>query len=208
MEVVVWTRKQTDRPWRTHPLETAERGACQDTDRNRPSEVHSLPGDGRGRYLSGHRNKPTDQGALTDWRQQREGLVRTWKEIDRPRRTYLLEPAEGGTCQDTGKNRPTKVHSLSGYGRGRDLSGHGNKRTNQGALTFWRRQREELVKTRKEKDRARLTHSLETAEGGTFQDTERKHPSKAHSPPGDRRGRDLSGYGRKQTERGKLTNWR
>ena len=38
---------------------------------------HSLPGDSRGRDKSGHVKKPTRQGALTSWRQQMEGQVRT-----------------------------------------------------------------------------------------------------------------------------------
>jgi len=37
---------------------------------------------------------------------------------------------------------------------------------------------------------------------------ERKRPSKAHSLPGDSRGRDLSGYRRNATEQGTLTNWK
>jgi hypothetical protein len=62
--------------------------------------------------------------------------------------------------------------------------------------------------TRKGSDRARGTHSLETAEGGSVQDTERSRPSKGNSRPGNRRGRDKSGHEKKVTERGALTNWR
>ena len=74
------------------------------------------------------------------------------------------------------------------------------------------------------------THSLETAEGGSIQDVERKRLSKGYSLPGDRtgrdksehseqvpneghsqtgdhRGRDKSGHGKKATERGALTVW-
>ena len=83
-EGLVVTRKETDRPRRTHPLETAEGGTCQDTERNRPTEAHSPTEDGRGRELSGQENKPTDRGALTSWRWQREGpgLVKKRKETD------------------------------------------------------------------------------------------------------------------------------
>ena len=121
------TQKETDRPRHTHKLKTAEGESCQDTEgnrlskgthaletgkggtcqgaeRNQLSEVHSPTGDGRGRNLSGHGNKPTKQGALTSWKQQREGLVRTQKETDRARGTYVLEMAEGGTRQDTETN--------------------------------------------------------------------------------------------------------
>ena len=149
---LVRTQKETDRPRRTHKLETAEGGACQDTERDRPTEVHSLPEDGRGRNMSGHQKKPADRGALTSWRRQREELVRTQKETDRPRRTHFLETAEGGTCQDmertdrlrrthiletagggtcqdTERNGPTEAHSHPGDGMGWDLSGHRKKPT-------------------------------------------------------------------------------
>ena len=203
-------------------------------ERNRLTEAHSQTGDGRGRDLSGHGKKTTYRGALTSWRRQREGLVRTQKETDRPRCTHIpiLETTEGGTCQDTERNRPTEAHSLSGDGRERDLSGHGKKQTDRGALTNCRRQREGLVRTRKETDRPRRTHILilETAEEGTCQDTERKRlteahslsghhdsrrrdlsghgkkPTNAHSHSGDGRGRNLSGHGKKQTDRGTLTS--
>jgi hypothetical protein len=107
------------------------------------------------------------------------------KKTDRARPTHSLETAEGGTCQDTGK-----------------------KPTEQGPLTPWRWQREGLVRARRVTDRARPTHSLEMAEGETYQDTERNRPSKAYSHPGDRRGSELSGNGKKHTERGRLTSWR
>ena len=181
---------------------------CQDTERNRPTEAHSPSGDGRGRDLSGHRKKHNEQGALTSWRWQTEGLLRTQKETDRARRTHVLKTADGGTCQDTERNQPSKVHSPTGDSRGRDLSGHGKKPTEQGTLTCWSRQREGLVGTWKEIDQARRTHSLETVEGGTCQDNERNRLIKAHSLSGDGRLRGLSGHGKKPTERDTLTSWR
>ena len=138
----------------------AERGTCQNTERNRSTKAHSHPADGRGR------------------------LVRTQKEIDRPRRTHFLETAEGSTCQDTETNRPTEAHSHPGDGRGKYLSGHRKKPTDRGALTSWRRHKEVLVKTWKETDRQRRTHILETAGGGTCQDTERSRPTEVHSQTG------------------------
>ena len=101
------------------------------------------------------RQQPT--GALTNWRQQREGLVRTWKETDQLRRTHNLETAEGwlvgtwketdqprythqletgggGTCQDMERNQLTKAHMLK-MAEGGTWSGHGKKLTEQGALT-------------------------------------------------------------------------
>ena len=185
--------------------------------------------------MSGHGKKSTEPGALTSWRRQREGLVRTRKEIDQARRTHFLETTKGGTCQDTERNRPSQAHSLpaddeggtsqdkennrlseahslpedgrgrdfsgternrpseahsqAGDGRGNDLSAHSKKSTDQGTLTAWRRQRERLISTQQEIGRPRHTHFLETAEGATCQDTERNRLSKAHSLPGDDKGR-------------------
>ena len=144
------SRKDTDRARRTHILETAEGRTCQDTKRNRTREAYSRSGDGRGRDLSGHGKKQTKLGALTFWRWQRVGLVRTRKETHRAGCTHQLEMAEGGTCQDTKRNRLSKVHSRPGDNRWRDF-----------------------VRTRKETDQAKCTHVLETADGGTCQDTEK-----------------------------------
>jgi hypothetical protein len=68
--------------------------------------------------------------------------------------------------------------------------------------------REEQVRTRKESDRARDTHQLEIASGGTSQDTETNKPSEGYSHSGDRIRRDKSGHGKNPTERGALTFWR
>ena len=199
---------QRNRQRRTHFLEAAEGGTCQDKERIRPTKAHSHPGDDRGRDLSGHRKKQTGRSQLTSWRRQREGLVRTRKETDRPRRTYNLEGAEGGTCQDTQINRPPEAHSQPGSVRGRDLSGHGKKPTDRGTLTNWRWQKERLVRTRKQTDRLRRTHKLETAVGGTCQDTERNQPTEVDSHSGDGRGSDLSGHRKTLTDQGALTSWR
>jgi len=50
--------------------------------------------------MSEHRKKAAEKGALTSWRPQREGDVRTQKEIDQAKDTYKLETTEGGTSQD------------------------------------------------------------------------------------------------------------
>ena len=88
-----------------------------------------------------------------------------------------------------------------------DLSGHGKKASEQGALTNWRPERERHVKAQKKSDRARGTNFLETAGGGTRHDTERKRwvIGARHSRPGDRRGGDLSEHGKAATEPGALT---
>ena len=80
--------------------------------------------------------------------------------------------------------------------------------TEQGALTIWRPQREVQVRAQKGSNQTRNTHKLETTEGGTSQDMERKQPSKGHLLSGDHRGRDKSGYGKKVTKQGALTSWR
>jgi len=46
------------------------------------------------------------------------------------------------------------------------------------------------------------THKLETSEGGTSQDTERKQPIQGHLLPGDHRKRDKSEYRKNTTKPG------
>ena len=144
------TGKETDRSRGTHVLETVEGDMFQNTERTRPSEGHSRPGDGRGSDLSGHGKKSTEGRTLTLWRRQRVRLVRALKEIVRSRGTHCLETAAGGTCQDTERSQPIEGHSQTGDGGGRDLSEHGKKPTEREALTSWRRQRDRLVRARKE----------------------------------------------------------
>ena len=114
------------------------------------------------------------RGALTLWKWQRDGHVMARKKTDRPICTHFLQITDRGTCQDTERNRACDAHSLAGNGRGRDLSKHGKELTQQRALTCWRRQREGLVRTCKQLDRAKHTHSLEMAEEGTCQDKGKK----------------------------------
>jgi len=187
--------EEIDRVRNTHFLEMAEGGTSQDTKRNRPTEAHSLPGDGRGgtgwdmernqqieahslpghgrgRDKLGHRKKLIDRGTLTSWRRQREGQIKAQKETDR-RVTHFLEATEGGTSQDMERKKPSEGHLRPGEGRGRDKLGHRREPTEQGVLTSWRPQRDGQVRTQKERNRERGTHSLERAEGGISQDMER-----------------------------------
>jgi hypothetical protein len=60
----------------------------------------------------------------------------------------------------------------------------------RGALTSWRAHRDGLVRTWKGSERARGTHSLESASGWTSQNMERKRASKGHSLAGERIGMD------------------
>ena len=94
-------------------------------------------------------------------------------------------------------------HSQTGNSRGTDLSGHGKIRPSRGTHPL------ETVEGGACQDMERIrqnggTHVLETAEGGLVK--MRKETDRGHLPTGDGRGRDLSGRGKKLTERGALTN--
>jgi len=101
----------------------------------------------------------------------------------------------------------------------------------KGSLRPGEGRRREKLRIRKEIDRPRGAHILETtegrsgqnteqkrpsedtdqlerAEGGTSQNTERKQLSKGHSPTRDGRGKDKSGHGKKAVGQGVLTPWR
>jgi hypothetical protein len=86
-------------------LETASGGIGQDTKRKQPSE------------------------ALTNWRQHREGQVRTQKESDQATGAHILEMVSGGTSQNTKRKRPSDGHSLPGDRVGKEKSGHGKEAT-------------------------------------------------------------------------------
>ena len=251
-EEQVRIRKESNRARGTHILETASGGTSQGTERIRPGKGHSLSGDRIGWDKSGRGKNPTqrgaltfwrrrqegqvrrnqtERGALTPWRRHREGPVRTQKESDRARGTHILETASGGTSQETEIIRPSEGHSLPGDSIGWDKSGHGMNEIQRGTLTFWRQRQEGQVRTRKESDRARGTHTLKTASGGTSQtrkewdrargthtlgtasrgtsqDRERIRPSEGHSRTGHGIGMDKSGHRKNWTQRGALTNWR
>ena len=57
-------------------------------------------------------------------------------------------------------------------------------------------------RTRKESSRARSTHLLEIASGGTIQDTKRMQPSEDRSPTGDGIGTDKPDRRKNASERG------
>ena len=167
--------------------------------------------------------------ALTSWRPHREGQVRTRKESDQERVLHQLETASGGGCQDTKRKQVSEGNSLSGNRIRRDKSGNG-KETERGEPTFWRPHQEGYVTTRKESDRAKGTHFLETPSGQISQNTEsdgawaltfwrphqegevrtrkEKRPSEGHTHSGDRIGRDKSGRKAKEIKRRALTSWR
>jgi len=123
----------------------AKGGTSQDTERKQLSKGCLLSGDGRGRNKLGHR-KVTKQHALTFWRWQRGGQVRTQKESDQEvRSTHILEIAEGGTSHEMGRSNQVRgTHKL---------------KTRDGGQ----------VRTQKESNQLRATHSLKIVEGGTSQ---------------------------------------
>ena len=208
MEGQVGTQKQYHRARGTHILETASGGTSQNTETILPREGHSHPGDGIRRDKSGHRNNPTEREALTYCRRHRGGQIRTQKQSHSVRGTHILETASGGISQDTETIPPSEGHSLPGDGIGRDKSGHRDNPTKRGALTLWRRYREGQFRTQKQSHRARGTHILETAVGGTGQDTETIPPREGHSLSEDSIRMDKSGHRNNPTERGALTSWR
>ena len=192
----------------THILETASGGTSQNTKRIPSNEGHSLSGDGIGRDKSEHRKNSTERTALTRWRRHREGQVRIQKESHRAMGTHQLQTTSGRTSQDTERIPPKDGHSPTGDGIGRNKSGYRKNPTKRGALTTWRRNREGQVRIQKQSHRARGTHILATASGGTSQDTETIPPSEGRSHSGDGIGRDKSGLQKNPTERWALTCWR
>ena len=94
------------------------------------------------------------------------------------------------------RNRPSEGHSQPGDDKGRELSGHGKKPTTRGALTPCRQQREGLVRTRKETDRARGTHKLESR-GCDFSGQGKNRLSEGYSRyslPGEHKDKARSGH--------------
>jgi hypothetical protein len=65
---------------------------------------------------------PSERRALTAWRAEAEGQVRTRNESDRATGTHGLEGADRGTSQDKERIRASHGHSLSGGYRPRDKS--------------------------------------------------------------------------------------
>ena len=164
--------RESDRARGTHNLKTASGGTSQDTERIRPSKGNSPTGVGIGRDKSERGKNPTKRGALTNSSRNWERQVRTRKESDRATYTHELKSESGETSQNTERIQLSKGNSLSGDRIGGDKSGRGKNLTERGALTSWRRHRDEQVRIQKESDRARGTHILELELGGTSQNTE------------------------------------
>jgi len=110
------------------------------------------------------------RGALTLCRAHREGRVRTLKETECARGTHELSSAQGGSSQDTERNRAHEGHSQTVERTGRE------------------------VRTLKETEQVRGTHGLSSAQGGSSQDTERNQACEGHSQTVERIGRVKSGH--------------
>ena len=67
------------------------------------------------------------QVTLTNLREQRLGLVRTWKASKLASNTHKLERAEVGIGENMESKQASKGHLLSRDGRGWDLFEHYNK---------------------------------------------------------------------------------
>ena len=76
------------------------------------SEVHSLARESRDQDWLGHKKKASQQWALTSWRRQRLGLVRTQKESKQAKATCFLEREKVITHKDSKPARDT--HNLEG----------------------------------------------------------------------------------------------
>jgi hypothetical protein len=109
--------------------------------------------------------------ALTHWRTKSDGQVDTRKESERVRETHELEGTVRRKSEDTEKKRASERHSHPGERRATDKSGYGRQARKREALTCWR-QSNGRVKLRKESERGRGAHILESAEQQTNVDTE------------------------------------
>ena len=98
----------------THSLEGVKVATSQEAERKQASKWHSLAGEGRGGDLEGHRKKANHSGALTSWREQRLGMVRTVKDKKPSRATHFLERAEVRNSQEVERKPASNLHSLPG----------------------------------------------------------------------------------------------
>ena len=159
----------------------------------RASEGHSRSVESRHKDKSGHGNNASQEGALTSWRAQKQGQVRTRKECEPGRDTHILESPDTKTSQDTERMRASEGYSPTGEPRHKDKSEHGKNASQRGALTNWWAQIQRQVRTWKECEPTRGTHVLKSTDTETSQDVERTRASKGNSQTGEIRYRDKSG---------------
>jgi hypothetical protein len=141
------------------------------------------------------------------WTCLQRQLVRTVKEIQPARDTYLLLSAEQGTDQDNKRKSASQKDLPTIKWRARKSSGLWKKVNWWWALTNYQSQQEELVKKVKEIWPEEGTYLLSSAKRGTDQDSERKPASEKHSPIIKHSARDLSWQQYKACLQRALTNY-
>ena len=92
----VMTQTESERVGERHPPTVEHKEGEKSGQQKKESEGHSLPGEHR-RIKLWQQTKAKELGALTPWRTQREGPVRTAKESVGAKSTCQLQSAEGGT---------------------------------------------------------------------------------------------------------------
>src|SRR6266850_1660568 len=111
------------------------------------------------------------RGSLARECRQTDSPVRTWKESKQARGTHFLESIDRQSSQE--RIQASEGHSQTGEHRQTDQSGHRKNLNMQGALTCWRAQTDGQVRTWKESEQVRGTHSLESTDRQASQDMER-----------------------------------
>src|SRR6266850_45692 len=96
----VRTWKESKQARGTHFLKSTDQQTSQDMKRIQANEGHSLPGERRWMDKLEHRKNLSNCRALTNWRVQTHGQVRTWKGSEQARGTHQLESMGGWTSQD------------------------------------------------------------------------------------------------------------
>ena len=124
----------------THFLNSADQWKGQNMERNRASERHSLSGECRLIDNSGQEKSLRVQCALTNWRVQIHGQLKTWKETCKAMGTYKLKSENPWTTQDTeeketGCIRGTYFLKSADQWTSQD-SEHGKGPSEQGELTL------------------------------------------------------------------------
>jgi hypothetical protein len=110
------------------------------------------------------------------------------KESELARGTHSLERTEPWRSEDRERKRAIGTHFLRAPSVGQVRTR--GKASERGALTDWRGQCDDQVRTRKESEWARGTHELEDTQQRTSENTERKRASEGHSLPEEGRATD------------------
>ena len=147
-QVRIW--KESEQAMGTHFLKSTDRQTSQDMERIWASEGYSPTIEYRWVDKLGHKKNTSKQGALTNWRAQMDGQVRTWLESEQVKDTHFLESTEEWTSKDTKRIWASEGHLLPKEHRWMNKLGHGINLNKQGALTNWRVQMNRQLRTWKE----------------------------------------------------------